>query len=130
MAEEARRSSAYHAAQTAVAWAAAEGWNPGLDDAQRFLQADPEAFLWTERDGDIVATVSHQHIYGLLFKVLWPLAAGRAIVFAAVASAASCSIARWSAPQGGRPGWTACSPSRMRTSVPGSSSPTGTFGGA
>lgn len=28
---------------------------------------------------DIVATVSHQHIYGLLFKVLWPLTAGRAI---------------------------------------------------
>lgn len=27
----------------------------------------------------IVATVSHQHIYGLLFKVLWPLMAGRAI---------------------------------------------------
>lgn len=30
-------------------------------------------------DADIVATVSHQHIYGLLFKVLWPLTAGRAI---------------------------------------------------
>lgn len=30
-------------------------------------------------DADVVATVSHQHIYGLLFKVLWPLAAGRAI---------------------------------------------------
>ncbi|WP_041743244.1 AMP-binding protein [Collimonas fungivorans] len=28
---------------------------------------------------DIVATVSHQHIYGLLFKVLWPLTAGRVI---------------------------------------------------
>ena len=28
---------------------------------------------------DIVATVSHQHIYGLLFKVLWPLTAGRPI---------------------------------------------------
>jgi acyl-coenzyme A synthetase/AMP-(fatty) acid ligase/3-hydroxymyristoyl/3-hydroxydecanoyl-(acyl carrier protein) dehydratase len=28
---------------------------------------------------DVVATVSHQHIYGLLFKVLWPLAAGRPI---------------------------------------------------
>jgi acyl-CoA synthetase (AMP-forming)/AMP-acid ligase II len=28
---------------------------------------------------DIVATVSHQHIYGLLFKVLWPLARGRAV---------------------------------------------------
>ncbi len=30
-------------------------------------------------DADIVATVSHQHIYGLLFKVLWPLTASRAI---------------------------------------------------
>lgn len=30
-------------------------------------------------DADVLATVSHQHIYGLLFKVLWPLAAGRAI---------------------------------------------------
>lgn len=30
-------------------------------------------------DAAIVATVSHQHIYGLLFKVLWPLLAGRAI---------------------------------------------------
>jgi acyl-coenzyme A synthetase/AMP-(fatty) acid ligase len=28
---------------------------------------------------DIVATVSQQHIYGLLFRVLWPLAAGRAM---------------------------------------------------
>lgn len=30
-------------------------------------------------DAAIIATVSHQHIYGLLFKVLWPLASGRAI---------------------------------------------------
>ena len=28
---------------------------------------------------DVIATVSHQHIYGLLFNVLWPLMAGRAI---------------------------------------------------
>ncbi|WP_258194459.1 AMP-binding protein [Janthinobacterium sp. PAMC25594] len=27
----------------------------------------------------VVATVTHQHIYGLLFKVLWPLCAGRAV---------------------------------------------------
>lgn len=27
----------------------------------------------------IVATVSHQHIYGLLFRVLWPLNSGRAL---------------------------------------------------
>jgi acyl-coenzyme A synthetase/AMP-(fatty) acid ligase/3-hydroxymyristoyl/3-hydroxydecanoyl-(acyl carrier protein) dehydratase len=30
-------------------------------------------------DGEVLATVSHQHIYGLLFRVLWPLAAGRVI---------------------------------------------------
>ncbi len=30
------------------------------------------------------ATVSHQHIYGLLFKVLWPLSAGRAIHAASI----------------------------------------------
>jgi acyl-CoA synthetase (AMP-forming)/AMP-acid ligase II/3-hydroxymyristoyl/3-hydroxydecanoyl-(acyl carrier protein) dehydratase len=28
---------------------------------------------------DTIATVSHQHIYGLLFKILWPLVAGRAL---------------------------------------------------
>ena len=30
-------------------------------------------------ESSIVSTVSHQHIYGLLFNVLWPLAAGRPI---------------------------------------------------
>jgi acyl-CoA synthetase (AMP-forming)/AMP-acid ligase II/3-hydroxymyristoyl/3-hydroxydecanoyl-(acyl carrier protein) dehydratase len=37
--------------------------------------------LFGDRAGaaDILATVSHQHIYGLLFKVMWPLASGRAI---------------------------------------------------
>jgi acyl-coenzyme A synthetase/AMP-(fatty) acid ligase/3-hydroxymyristoyl/3-hydroxydecanoyl-(acyl carrier protein) dehydratase len=30
-------------------------------------------------EADVIATVSHQHIYGLLFKVLWPLSAGRVI---------------------------------------------------
>ena len=28
----------------------------------------------------VLATVSHQHIYGLLFKLLWPLATGRAFL--------------------------------------------------
>lgn len=28
-------------------------------------------------NADILATVSHQHIYGLLFRVLWPLSTGR-----------------------------------------------------
>jgi acyl-CoA synthetase (AMP-forming)/AMP-acid ligase II/3-hydroxymyristoyl/3-hydroxydecanoyl-(acyl carrier protein) dehydratase len=30
-------------------------------------------------DAAVFATVSHQHIYGLLFKVLWPLCSGRAV---------------------------------------------------
>ena len=46
------------AAQAAVEWAAAEGWNPGLDDRERFLAADPDSFLATDRSGEIVATVS------------------------------------------------------------------------
>jgi GNAT superfamily N-acetyltransferase len=46
------------AARVAVAWADAEGWNPGLDDAERFQAADPGAFLFSERDGEVVATVS------------------------------------------------------------------------
>ncbi|GEN09597.1 Acyl-coenzyme A synthetase/AMP-(fatty) acid ligase [Myxococcus fulvus] len=35
--------------------------------------------LFDARVGDarVLATVSHQHIYGLLFRVLWPLTAGR-----------------------------------------------------
>lgn len=34
---------------------------------------------WGEQLGDaaLLATVSHQHIYGLLFRVLWPMSAGR-----------------------------------------------------
>jgi TRAP-type C4-dicarboxylate transport system substrate-binding protein len=37
-------------AQVAISWAASEGWNPGLDDAERFLAADPDSFLATERE--------------------------------------------------------------------------------
>jgi hypothetical protein len=40
-----------------------------------------EAALGKDLAGAAVhGTVSHQHIYGLLFRVLWPLASGRAIV--------------------------------------------------
>ena len=46
------------AAEVAISWAEAEGWNPGLDDQRRFLAADPDSFLVTERAGEIVATVS------------------------------------------------------------------------
>ncbi|MDP1627321.1 AMP-binding protein [Parvibaculum sp.] len=35
---------------------------------------------WGAPQGAVAGTVSHQHIYGLLFRVLWPLATG-AIIF-------------------------------------------------
>jgi len=31
--------------ETALAWAANEGWNPGLDDADAFFQTDPKGFF-------------------------------------------------------------------------------------
>ncbi|WP_185985713.1 GNAT family N-acetyltransferase [Aureimonas mangrovi] len=43
---------------TVVDWAAAEGWNPGLSDAQAFRLADPEGFLVAVEDGEPVAAIS------------------------------------------------------------------------
>jgi GNAT superfamily N-acetyltransferase len=39
-------------------WAAAEGWNPGLGDAEAFLAADPEGFLLGRLGGEPVAAIS------------------------------------------------------------------------
>ncbi len=39
-------------------WAAAEGWNPGADDAAAFLAADPDGFFVKDVDGRSVAAVS------------------------------------------------------------------------
>lgn len=41
-----------------VRWAAQEGWNPGLDDAQAFYQADPEGFFVATLGNEIVACIS------------------------------------------------------------------------
>jgi GNAT superfamily N-acetyltransferase len=43
---------------TAVAWAAKEGWNPGLSDAACFAATDPDGFFCAETDGKIVGTIS------------------------------------------------------------------------
>lgn len=43
---------------TAVDWAAAEGWNPGLADAQAFAAADPEGFWGAEREGELLACIT------------------------------------------------------------------------
>ena len=42
----------------AIDWAAAEGWNPGLDDAASFATVDPGGFLIGEISGEAVATIS------------------------------------------------------------------------
>lgn len=42
----------------AIAWAAREGWNPGLDDAAAFHAADPEGFLVACRSDVPVASIS------------------------------------------------------------------------
>lgn len=39
-------------------WAAAEGWNPGQDDAAAFRAADPEGFFIAEVSGTPVAAIS------------------------------------------------------------------------
>jgi acyl-coenzyme A synthetase/AMP-(fatty) acid ligase len=44
---------------------------------QNELAALEEAFGGGLEGAGVLSTVSHQHYYGLLFKVLWPLSAGR-----------------------------------------------------
>ncbi|MFG1293164.1 GNAT family N-acetyltransferase [Xanthobacter versatilis] len=44
--------------ETAVDWAAREGWNPGLADASAFLAQDNDAFRGLFRDGALAAVIS------------------------------------------------------------------------
>mgnify|MGYP000858945681 CR=1 FL=1 len=51
-----------------------------LDQLAREVDALQAAFGELVEGAQVHGTVSHQHIYGLLFRVLWPLASGRAIL--------------------------------------------------
>jgi hypothetical protein len=42
----------------AIGWAADEGWNPGLADAECFWAADPGGFLMAFREGEPIASIS------------------------------------------------------------------------
>jgi hypothetical protein len=67
----------------AVDWAAAEGWNPGLHDADCFHAADPSGFLLGLLDGDPVATISvvkYADAFGFLgFYIVKPGFRGRGL---------------------------------------------------
>jgi len=64
----------------AVEWAAAEGWNPGLDDLEVFHKADPNGFLIGRRGGEPVSSISvvrYGTDYGFLgFYIVRPDARG------------------------------------------------------
>lgn len=50
-------------------WAAAEGWNPGLHDAECFYQADPNGFWLGELNGEPIgglSTVAYDEHFGFL----------------------------------------------------------------
>jgi GNAT superfamily N-acetyltransferase len=44
--------------QLALTWAAAEGWNPGLNDTTAFYAADPAGFLVGEVNGEPIGCIS------------------------------------------------------------------------
>ncbi|MFZ4547878.1 MAG: GNAT family N-acetyltransferase [Bacteroidales bacterium] len=53
----------------AIEWAALEGWNPGLYDAECFYQADPNGFLIGLLEGVPIAAISavkYSHDFGFL----------------------------------------------------------------
>jgi len=60
----------------AVEWAAAEGWNPGLDDIEVFHETDPNGFLMGWQDGQPISAISvvrYGEQYGFLgFYIVHP----------------------------------------------------------
>lgn len=47
-----------HDIETAIEWARAEGWNPGLSDAMCFRTVDREGFLGGYLNGELIASIS------------------------------------------------------------------------
>jgi GNAT superfamily N-acetyltransferase len=64
-----------------VDWAAREGWNPGLHDADLFWATDSEAFIAADHDGEMIgggAITSYRGNYGFMgFFIVRPEFRGR-----------------------------------------------------
>jgi ribosomal protein S18 acetylase RimI-like enzyme len=65
----------------ALGWAAAEGWNPGLYDAECFYTADPKGFFFGEFAGEpigCISAVAYDEHYGFVgFYIVKPQHRGR-----------------------------------------------------
>ncbi len=68
---------------TILEWAAAEGWNPGLEDAAAFYNADPQGFfVATQQDNPIAAisVVNHNRTFAFLgLYIVLPAFRGKGI---------------------------------------------------
>ncbi|MFM8356888.1 MAG: GNAT family N-acetyltransferase [Gammaproteobacteria bacterium] len=68
---------------TLVDWAATEGWNPGLDDAELFWANDPQAFVAAEQSGELVgggAITAYGNAFGFMgFFIMRPAFRGRGL---------------------------------------------------
>ena len=66
-----------------VEWAAAEGWNPGLSDAEIFWHTDPEAFITAESAGEMIgggSIVSYEGCFGFMgFFIIHPEHRGKGL---------------------------------------------------
>ena len=66
---------------TMVEWAAREGWNPGLNDAEVFWNADPDGFVAAELNGEMIgggSIVAYGTRYGFMgFFIMRPDCRGR-----------------------------------------------------